>query len=112
MTTYVNRPLSTDSPPGLFQEHSIAALTGGQSASVAISSTSAQSAAITTGGALVTPTVDCFMRQGVNPTALSNGTDQLLLANNTYRVGYIENDNKLAFITTAATGSVYITPGG
>jgi hypothetical protein len=93
-------------------ESSIIALSGGQSESVSISSTSAQSSAITAGWALVTPTVDCFFRAGANPTALSNGTDQILLGGNTYRVTGITSGHKLAFKTTAATGTVYITPGG
>ena len=91
---------------------SIIALTGGQSASVAISTASAQSFAITSGSAVVTPTVDCFFRQGSNPTALSNGTDQVLFANNSYRIANITSGNKLAFITGAGTGTVYLSPGG
>ena len=91
---------------------SIVALAGGQSVSVAISSTSAQSAATTTGFATVTPTVDCFFRQGASPTALSDGTDDFLIANNKYRINGITSGNKLAFKTTSATGTVYITPGG
>lgn len=93
-------------------------LTGGQSHSVAISSTSAQSNALGTavanpGGldAVVTPSVDCFVRQGANPTALSDGTDQFLVAGNSYRLSGIVGGNKLAFKTTAASGTVYITPG-
>lgn len=89
----------------------VIALTGGQSQKVDISSTSAQSAAITAGWALVTPSTDCFMRQGADPTAASDGTDQILLGGNTYRVVGIAAGNKLAFKTTSATGSVYITPG-
>lgn len=95
---------------------SIKALTGGQSSVVAISAASAQSAALTMNSTdqtdvLVTPTVDCFMRQGSAPVAVSDGTDQILLAGNTYRVSGIVNGNKLAFITTGAAGSVYISPG-
>ena len=91
---------------------SIIALTGGQSEAIAISGTSAQCTAITAGSALVTSTVDCFFRQGANPTALSNGTDQLLLGGNTYRISGITSGYELAFITTGASGTVYITPGG
>lgn len=54
-------------------------------------------------------TVDCFIRQGANPTALSDGTDQILPANNMYRVGPIAPGNRLAIISASA-GSVYITP--
>lgn len=87
--------------------------TGGLSQVVAISGTSAQSSVLTTVGgvdALVTPTVDCFVRQGANPTALSNGTDMILLGGNTYRLSGIASGNRLAFITSGAAGSVFITP--
>ncbi len=60
---------------------------------------------------IVTPTVDVFLRQGTNPTALSTGVDQILLANNMYRVGPIARGNRLAFISASA-GSVYLTPHG
>lgn len=95
----------------LVTEQSIVALTGGQSAAVVISTTSAQSAAITAGSAVVAPTVDCFFRQGTNPTALSNGTDQILLAGNAYRINGITSGDKLAFITASGSGTVYISPG-
>jgi len=91
---------------------SLQALSGGQSSSVAISATSAASAAITAGHAVVTPTVDCFFRAGAaTPTALSDGTDQILLGGNTYRISGITSGHMLAFKTTAATGTVYISPG-
>ena len=106
------RQKGTDDGGAHVQAQSITALTGGQSASIAISVTSAQSAAITTGSVVATPTVDCFFRQGSSPTALSNGTDQILLANNSFRISGIVSGNKLAFITASGTGTVYITPGG
>lgn len=97
-------------------EHSLNILEGGQSSSVAISTTSAQSAALSfpaaqAGYVLVTTDTNCFVRQGTNPTALSNGTDQILLANQTYRC-WVNSGNKLAFITASGTGTVYLTPGG
>jgi hypothetical protein len=84
---------------------------GGASEDLAISGVSAQSAAITAGEALVTPTVDCFVRQGSNPTALADGTDIFLLANVSVRLSGILNGYKLAFITSGAAGTVYISPG-
>lgn len=83
---------------------------GGTSQVVAISATSAQSAAIASSRAVITPTVDCFVRQGSNPTALSDGTDQFLVGGQMYRVS-LTAGNKLAFKTATGTGSVYITPG-
>jgi hypothetical protein len=53
--------------------------------------------------------VDCFIRQGANPTALADGADQILPANNMYRIGPIAPGNRLAIIS-ASVGSVYITP--
>ena len=99
-------------------EISCAVLSGGQSSKVAISTASAQSAAIAaqgggvTGAAVVllTPDTTCFVRYGTNPTALSDGTDQILMANNTYRVD-VAPGGKFAFITATGTGFVYITPG-
>lgn len=97
-------------------EHSLNILEGGQSSQLAISTTSAQSAAFTfpaapAGYVLITSAADCFVRQGTNPTALSNGTDQIILANQTYRC-WVNSGNKLAFITASGTGTVYMTPGG
>lgn len=83
----------------------------GKSQVVSISGTSAQSAVINAEHVIVTPTTDCFVRQGANPTATSDGTDLFLLGLSTYRLD-IPRGAKLAFKTTGATGSVYITPGG
>lgn len=100
------------------QELSVVVDTGGRSQSVAISGTSAQSAAITPAIAssprtyvLATPTVDVFVRQGTNPTATSDGTDIFLLGGASYRLD-LTAGNKLAFKTTGATGLVYLTPAG
>lgn len=82
----------------------------GLSQALAISSTSAQSAVINSDCAVVTPTVDCFVRHGSNPTATNDGTDLFLLALNTYRLQTTKGF-RLAFRTTAASGTVYITPG-
>lgn len=93
-------------------ELSIVVDSGGASQKVAISTTSAQSTAISTtdNTVLVTPDTTCFVRQGSNPTAVSDGTDIILLANNQYRLS-IGKGNKLAFITASGSGFVYITPG-
>ena len=98
---------------------SAAVLTGGQSQKIATSTTSAQSAAIAATAAaqsgapvkvLITPDATCFARYDANPTALSDGTDQILLANNTYRVEVMPG-GKFAFILATGTGNVYVTPG-
>lgn len=97
-------------------EHSINLLSGGQSSRVSMSTTSAQSAVFDfpgtpSGYVLVTPDVNCFVRQETNPTAVSDGTDQILIANNTYRT-FVNSGNRLAFIVGSGTGNVYLTPGG
>lgn len=93
-------------------EYSINIIEGGTSEKVSISSTSAASTAIGKAyKAVVTSSVDCFMRAGASPTALSTGVDQFLLAGVAYRVYGLKPGDKLAFITTAASGTVYISPG-
>lgn len=82
---------------------------GGTSQALAISSTSAQSTAITTGFCRIYATVDCFARQGSNPTAVSDGTDTFIPAGIWTRVN-LGRGNKLAFKTTSLSGTVYITP--
>lgn len=88
----------------------------GTSQTVSISAVSAQSAAIkgTPSFLVVYTSTGCFVRYGVNPTALADGTDQYLVGGNQYRIEWNpEWENyKIAFITTAAAGTVYITPGG
>lgn len=102
-------------------EISLSLNTGGTSQKLAISSTSAQSAAAATNATIgetkgeaipyvICPDTDCFIRKGTNPTALSDGTDgPLLKANQQYRVELMDGE-KMAFITTSASGFVYITP--
>lgn len=95
------------------QELSFTASLGGTSQKVAFSATSAASTELGsgTGGSmtvLVTTDLDCFVRQGTNPTALSDGTDQFITANAIYRIS-VQRGNKLAFIGAAA-GNAYITP--
>jgi len=107
----VPRQMGVTAAGAMSIEGSLIALTGGQSSKVSISSASAASAAFTVSMVIATPTADCFFRQGAAPEALADGTDQLLLANNTYRITGIVSGNKLAFITTGAAGTVYISPG-
>ena len=92
-------------------EYSMSAQTGGQSAKVAVSGTSAQSAIVGERSyAVVTPDVNVFFRRGSNPTAVVD-VDQILLANQTYRLYGMAAGDKLAFVTAGAAGNVYITPG-
>lgn len=101
-------------------EISLESLSGGQSANIALTTASAQGPVVTLptnhppGGVPVkcnfTPDVDCFYRKGVNPTALSDGTDQQVLAGNTYRTELMVGE-RLAFIVVAGTGNVKFTQG-
>lgn len=100
----------------LVSESSLMVLSGGQSQAVSISTTSAQSAAIGNSGegtqtAVIYSTVECFMRQGANPTALATGVDQIIPASTLLRLDNIVGGNRLAFITPTGSGTVYITPG-
>jgi hypothetical protein len=107
----IERKIRCDDDGHLFiTENSINILTGGQTNAVSISTTSAQSSAIDAEKVVIYSTVFCFVRQGANPTALSNGTDQPVPAENYLRVT-LTPGNKLAFITASGTGTVYITPG-
>lgn len=84
--------------------------TGGTSQAVSVSTTSAQSTAINSPTAMLYSTVDVFLRQGSNPTAVADGTDQILPAFTLVRAYKITVGNKLAFKTASGTGTVYITP--
>lgn len=82
---------------------------GGNGEVVSISGTSAASTNAYKGIVIITPTVDCFVRMGEDPTAVANGTDQFLVQNGVYM---FRVNGKIAAITTAATGSLYISPVG
>lgn len=86
--------------------------TGGTSQAIAISGTSAQSAVINNSKTVyICSTVDCFIRQGLNPTALATGVDQFLPAYAPMRFAGLKSGNKIAVIgTTAAPGFLYVTP--
>jgi len=93
-------------------QYSFNALEGGTSSKVAISGTSAQSVAIGRHyKAVICSDTACFFRVGQDPTAVNTGVDQYLLGNVSYRVVAMKPGDKIAFITTGATGTVYISPG-
>ena len=87
-------------------------MAGGQSQKVATSVTSAQSGVLNCSQVTLISDANVFVRQGVNPTAVSDGTDQMLLANIMHRILPITAGNKLAFILATGTGNVYLTPEG
>ena len=85
--------------------------TGGVCQKIAISGTSAQSTAIAGHLVHITPTVDCYVREAANPTALATGVDHFLVANATQSFT-VTHGNKLAFITEGAAGTVRIADVG
>jgi hypothetical protein len=97
----------------LISEISIRALSGGQSDAVTVSATSAQTtkqSIIDAEKVAVFCESNVFFREGSDPTALSDGSDQIIPGGVWTRVskttGY-----KMAFILATGTGTVYITPG-
>jgi len=82
---------------------------GGQSQKVAVSTTSAQSTELQCKTVILCSDVDCFIRQGENPTALSDGTDQFLPAYNIVRFFNFHPGNKIA-VKSTSVGNLYITP--
>jgi hypothetical protein len=88
-------------------------LSGGQSQKIVTSTTAAQSTALT-GVSQVTLVCDVntFVRMGPSgsTTALSTGVDQLLLANQQYRIIPIISGYVLSFVLASGTGNVYLTP--
>lgn len=103
-------------------EISATAMSGGQSSKIATSTTSAQSATISrpasvqpgaAASVLITCDVLTFGRYDPagNPTAVSDGTDQVFVPNLPYRI-QVAPGGKFAFIVPTGTGNVYLTPEG
>jgi hypothetical protein len=98
-------------------EHSFAISDGGTSQAFAISATSAQSAAFGAAqgipqgliNVVITSTVDCFIRKGVNPVALSSGVDQYIVGGTMYRTSVMPGE-RIAAISVSGSGMFYITP--
>lgn len=88
--------------------YSFAATEGGKSQTVSASGTSAQSTAFNGPTKVrIYSTVDVFFRRGSNPTAVT--TDAIIPAYSMFRLTGIKDGDKLAFITSGSTGTVYIT---
>lgn len=95
------------------------ALAGATSSKIATSTSSAQGPVIVNPSSipagcpvkcLITCDVLTFGRKGTNPTALSDGTDQVFVANVPYLVELMAGE-RMAFIVPTGTGNVYFTPG-
>lgn len=82
---------------------------GGNSQTVSLSGTSASSTALWVRESVIYSTVDCFVRAGSDPTAVT--TDQFVPAQTWARVTIPEAGQKIAAITGGSTGTLYISPG-
>ena len=77
---------------------------------VAVSNTSAQSAAIGTEVVMLLCDTDCFIKAGSNPTAADSAGSFRLPANQVLIFGMEATTDKIAVIRGAADGSLYILP--
>ena len=102
--------LAADAASG--QKTSLNATGGGQSDPVSTSTVSAQSDEIASGDVTVFCTADTYYRAGLNPVAVSDGTDDVLPAYTKLRIDGITSGHKLAFILASGTGTVTVTPAG
>lgn len=60
---------------------------------------------------VITVTAAMFVRKGVNPVAVADGTDMYMIPGLHYHT-YVMPGERLAFINeTAATGFAYVSPG-
>ena len=94
-------------------EYTLAVATPGTSLklSIATPGTSVKTvAALGADTAVITATADCFFRKGADPAATNDGTDQFIVAKNTYRIFGLAASDKLAFNGPTAC-DIYITPG-
>jgi hypothetical protein len=95
---------------------SLAVPSGPSGRALAISGTSAQTPVLTGGNVVVKADVECFVTRGTNPTAVlptTGGTlgGTLLVAGAQYRLTGIKEGERLAFITSGASGTVFYTEG-
>lgn len=97
---------------------SAAALAGGVSQQLALTTTPAQSAVLGGNAAagsvnaiMIWSTVACFIRGGANPTCTTDGTDVCIPANTVpIRIDGLKTTDKLSIAATTGTGTAYITP--
>lgn len=94
---------------GVHQEHVLVdGLTPGACSKVAVGAASAQSAAIAGAMVRLTPTTDCHVAFGANPTAAADGTCMFLPASQPIVLAFTSG-NKIAVIQNAAAGTLFIT---
>lgn len=94
-------------------EYTLAVAAPGTSLKVSIATPGAAvatSQALNADVVVITATADCFFRKGSAPIATNDGTDQFLVAKNTYRIFGLLATDKLSFNGPTAC-DIYITPG-
>ena len=87
-------------------------LSGGQSQKVVTSTAASSSTALNCSQVTLVCDTNTFVRMGPagSTNAVSTGADQILLANQQYRIIPIIPGYVLSFILATGTGNVYITP--
>lgn len=95
-----------------------AALAGGTSQSLALTTTPAQTAVLggntavgSVNAIIFASTVPCYIRGGANPTCTTDGTDCYIPGNLTpIRIDGLKTTDKLSVAAVTGTGTCYITP--
>lgn len=82
---------------------------GGECQCLSFGTSAVQSLAILAGVIELSPTVDCFVRAGVDPVALSNGSDHFLMGGTTQAFRF-DSGHKLSVIAVAGSGMLYVSP--
>lgn len=85
-------------------------LAAGRGQKISVSTVSAQSAVLTDSSCVVHTSVDCYVRQGADPTAVADGSDQFIPAGALIRLGGLARGNRLAIIAVTS-GTVHLMPG-
>lgn len=94
---------------GVHTEHVLCdGLTPGASSKVAVGAASAQSGVLTGAMVRLTPTTNCHVAFGANPTAVADGSCMYLPSGSQTIVG-ITSGQKVAAIQDSAAGNLFIT---
>lgn len=81
----------------------------GTSQKLTISAVAAQSAAITANIVELSPSIDCYVRAGANPTAVNTGVDHFLMGGTTQFFRFSSGD-KISVISELGAGVIHISP--
>lgn len=95
--------------PAIVYMQSLNVDAGNASQKVALSTSHAESTAISAPFLLLFADTACFIRAGTAPVALGTGADMYLPANIQYRCPWTDG-NKISAIALTGTGNLYISP--